>query len=826
MPANITCGLQLVLDGKVGEGLEYDFVTVQKTTGALQKNNEGLVQLDNLNLRGAANKICDDLGKKGAKNPDYMIIVKQLAERTEKAYFVTKEREAKALAMGRPVVFDITFDTPWNIACIDVLTRMYCEERKLFSGLPKKKDEDDDSDEDALAGVQLQVVSSSVYAYDPDKVVLHFNAAIQFQTAAGCDYQVIVDGQSYDIIEATQSSPDFFPGWVKLEIDGITIRKDPDIKHEVRVSYGQRQRVAPENRIAASDAVDSALKPFDSVKVENRVSDQYMQAARVVTATKLEVTLSQRIFMGTAEVEDFDVTFGEEKQPIKKIVQSETGEAPGLLTFHFHRGAEAGTRVEFRYTMDEDKKATETLAGDNGRMQSQRGLMIMIPMLAGNINVWKDFYRSYVEITDHPTPRFVTPRGISGHDELQYMELLKTSRAKDVMKKEALERRKAAEARKAAGIEEEADAGEKPWLKPCKEHYTESCPVCWDMEQSDGGDENGPTAAQNEAHLRERVIGEKFEGGGLSEHEFRVVHVEALLGNDSLRYTGNNGRMFFLTLMQALLEMKPTEHSKALLPYIEKERPPRIALADVLDFQPINRYDEGVQKEVGVGGAVEGDVINLVYANGSKMGWGDAIVKHDTFGDEIDATVFVDEVVTPWEEAGLVVGSVGMEHNMKKPGWGGKFEYLGAFAMRPGNPAVPQFTWDYDTDPDFSLLAVKVPGITFNDIDIQIEAEGRVVIFSTGSGSDEDDDDDPACRVYNAGWIMPIDRIVDASANPRPSWIKTKAEGLIRIKFKIAQEKFINTTHRGPLNNDKESLLPSEVFNLDTYLNPAEASMF
>ena len=162
---------------------------------------------------------------------------------------------------------------------------------------------------------------------------------------------------------------------------------------------------------------------------------------------------------------------------------------------------------------------------------------------------------------------------------------------------------------------------------------------------------------------------------------------------------------------------------------------------------------------------------------------------------------------------------MGMEHNMKKPGWGGKFEYLGAFALRRGNPEVPQFSWDYDSDTNFSLLHLKVPGITLNDIDIQIEEDGRIVIFSTGY-------EDAVCPEYNAGWIMPIDRIVDANANPKPSWIQTKADGLIRIKFKIAQESFINVTHRERLNKAKESLLPSEVLDMRSYLDPEETGLF
>jgi len=96
------------------------------------------------------------------------------------------------------------------------------------------------------------------------------------------------------------------------------------------------------------------------------------------------------------------------------------------------------------------------------------------------------------------------------------------------------------------------------------------------------------------------------------------------------------------------------------------------------------------------------------------MAWCDSLVKHSEYGDELNADTFLTETVMErWEkEGGLIVGTMGLEHNARKPGWGGFAEFLGAYALEKGDPKLPKFEWEHnerdDHRPAGSTLTMQV----------------------------------------------------------------------------------------------------------------------
>jgi len=98
------------------------------------------------------------------------------------------------------------------------------------------------------------------------------------------------------------------------------------------------------------------------------------------------------------------------------------------MTFEFAIPATPGMNVEFAYIKEEEPgKVRHNLAGKpgfhsssgnrwDGTMQSQKGIVIKIPELAGSATAWKNFYRTFTEQTEQPPARFVTARGTSGFD--------------------------------------------------------------------------------------------------------------------------------------------------------------------------------------------------------------------------------------------------------------------------------------------------------------------------------------------------------------------------------------------------------------------------
>jgi len=703
-----------------------------------------------------------------------MVILKKLVVVVEQAYVQTKAREAKALAMGRTVPpMDIAFDTAWNHIAVDIMCRYECEERQVFSGLPKTKDE-----EDALGGslgdIKLKPQKGRVLAYAKECVLLVCNVNIGFGEACIKDFNVVVNDQPYDIIEITQSDPDHDPGWIKLEVEGITFNST----HTVHVSYGRR-RIEPANRLASSEALASQMDPFEELQCENLTECLYMKSATCKTSQIIEVELSEPLNLGKACKDDFVVTFAGERRIPNEIVQSSLDAIPGMLTFHFTMKATPGDRVEFTYTLDTDSSFEVQLASRGGIMQSQPGLKIMIPMLAGKPSIWKEFYRSYVETTEQPTPRFVTARGTSGHDAVSYMELLNTNREKDRLKREAIHRREAKLARRAAGQKAEEEEEEKPWLEPCKEHHTESCPICWDMNAILGVDDNDDEGNENEnAADAEREIGVPFQGGGMKSTEFSCKEVLCLLPKGVPRYTGNDGRAYFITILAALLSMQETIYSRAILPVLKKEPGPRIELTDIKDFMPLETHDaEGRTQKTGVAAGIHDDTFQLAYNNGEKMSWADAVVRHDEFGDDHCAEPFIEDTLKPLEEKGFKICTLGMEHYMKKQGWGGQMELLGAAVLMPGDDRMPQYIWDFDSVEGHSTLHIKVPGTLLMDIELKIEDQ-MFVILDTGA-------DCKPTEIY-CGWRMPLDRGIDAGCNPKAFWVKGQKEGILGWKFKTA----------------------------------------
>jgi len=516
--ANITPGLKVVLDGRHGPDLEYDFETENPTKpGTWVRNPEnGQVRFDSLALKGAANKTADECGKKGCKNAMYMEIMGEAIRMSQKQFVMTKEREAQALAMGRPIPdLDIVWDNEWVLIAVDISTRLVCRERQVPHGLPKvKRPGDSDSDDGGGNGMKLELHEVACYGFSTEIVSVILTNPIMYGVTSPKDWIITVDKKTIDVLEVKQSEPGKHPGRVDIELNAFWLVP----QNAVSVAYKQPKDSS--RRLSAAEELESMLQSFPPCPGNNYTGNLYMEKAEFLNAKRLQLTLSGKISVGDASLEDFYITYTARPgaEPVRKqpdeIKQSGPKEEKGTLIFEFPEPAKAGVTVEFRYVRDEDeddmakniggKPGFDQASGNRwtGLMQNQRGIMIKIPELAGNLKVWKEFYEDYTGKTQQPTPRYATARGTSGHDMVEYMKILDTNREKDRKKAKALEMKKLKEqaaakkaAAKAAGeiVEEEEDVvdlEECPWLVACKAHYVESCTICWDI-PGDSEDEAG-----------------------------------------------------------------------------------------------------------------------------------------------------------------------------------------------------------------------------------------------------------------------------------------------------------------------------------------------
>jgi len=303
----ITPGLAMLAEGRVGVGLEFDFESDNPTPPGLIVRNEenNQVRFDTLTLMGCARKAADDLGKKGSKNAEYLLILNSAIQMSQKQYYESKEREAKALAMGREYDFDCEFDEPWNSIAVDLVCRYTCRNRQLPSGLPKIKLGGDSSSDEEHEAHRLTVMDVRVYGFSVDKVCLNMSHAIAFGTCTSREFAVTVDGNEADVLSASQTASSVSPGWIELELNALWLTSE----NAVTVQYKKPSDSG--KRLACSEVISSILESTPSpIRALNCVSNLHMVAATVESATVLVVTLSGAIERGEVDADDFAVSFG------------------------------------------------------------------------------------------------------------------------------------------------------------------------------------------------------------------------------------------------------------------------------------------------------------------------------------------------------------------------------------------------------------------------------------------------------------------------------------------------------------------------------------
>ena len=80
---------------------------------------------------------------------------------------------------------------------------------------------------------------------------------------------------------------------------------------------------------------------------------------------------------------------------------------------------------------------------------------------------------------------------------------------------------------------------------------------------------------------------------------------------------------------------------------------------------------------------------------------------------------------------------------MKKQGWGGFSEFIGAYGLRRGSAKVPQWSWDFDSQAGRCVLSVRVTGIKDlkSQLSIEVAERGMMVCLHHYSAYDH-----TACR--------------------------------------------------------------------------------
>ena len=244
--------------------------------------------------------------------------------------------------------------------------------------------------------------------------------------------------------------------------------------------------------------------------------------------------------------------------------------------------------------------------------------------------------------------------------------------------------------------------------------------------------------------------------------------------------------------------MRMSPFSKALSAAISLETDP-VTNGPITGLKPedINGFrsllDTASGKEIGVAGTFQGDERQVVLNNGLKQAWYDSMVKHDEFGDEMSAAEFIDgTVVADWEEEeGWVVGTVGIEHNPRKPGWGGRSEFLGAFALAPADPKLPQYEWRQTETA--SILTLKLPGIsTLFDVELNVEEEGLEVHLGEEDSSESEGEAGNAAAAgskgldYTAKWRFHPDACIDPAARPKPKFVGDPSLATVQCSFRRA----------------------------------------
>jgi hypothetical protein len=130
--------------------------------------------------------------------------------------------------------------------------------------------------------------------------------------------------------------------------------------------------------------------------------------------------------------------------------------------------------------------------------------------------------------------------------------------------------------------------------------------------------------------------------------------------------------------------------------------------------------------------------------------------------------------------------TLGIEHSRTTQGRGGTVEFIGGYGLRKGVPTVPQWSWDFDSQPGICTLALKLPGITDKkSVTVEIGELGMMVntcqIWLLNLDSicvqvfvytgDEDDPPPEGPPVYEVGWRMPIERCLVSSERGKIKFI-------------------------------------------------------